>query len=496
MSVTAPGFERALATCAAEPIHIIGAIQPSGVLLAWQASTGKVVAASRNAAALFEMDSAEGIVGQPVQHFIDETTMDAVRRALQVRDPRTAVFAGLTNAGPMGELHEVATHQDGDLVHVELEPAASMELPGDVHLAVAALEADGSVDQLLQSLAQSVQRLSGFSRVMVYRFLRDHCGEVLAEAIDGPLPSYLGLRYPASDIPPQARALYLRNPVRVISDVGAEPVPVVCDASLDGPLDMSLDALRAVSPVHLQYLRNMGVTASMSISLVVDGRLWGLVACHHHAPRHVGARMRQALQMLGRHAAMILDARDLRSSVRREDQLAEHRDQLERVLHHARDPLQALGSQLDLAAAATGVDGAALYVDGRWIGWGSLPDTGGLAQALAWAQQRSRTEPSFSQRGADWCEEVQPAACGLAVLPLAARDSGWLMLFRREQRETVRWAGRPDQPFQVDADGAHIGPRTSFAAWEEQVRGCAGPWSERDVERARRLRLVVDRYLR
>src|SRR5690606_6570328 len=152
----------------------------------------------------------------------------------------------------MGELHEVAAHQDGDLVHVELEPAASMELPGDVHLAVAALEADGSVDQLLQSLAQSVQRLSGFSRVMVYRFLRDHSGEVLAEAIDGPLPSYLGLRYPASDIPPQARALYLRNPVRVIADVGAEPVPVVCDASLDGPLDMSLDALRAVSPVHLQ----------------------------------------------------------------------------------------------------------------------------------------------------------------------------------------------------------------------------------------------------
>src|SRR5690606_2354837 len=176
VSVTAPGFERALATCAAEPIHIIGAIQPSGVLLAWQASTGKVVAASRNAAALFAMDSAEGIVGQPVQHFIDETTMDAVRRALQVRDPRTAVFAGLTNAGPMGELHEVAAHQDGDLVHVELEPAASMELPGDVHLAVAALEAGGSVDQLLQSLAQSVQRLSGFSREIGRASCRERAG--------------------------------------------------------------------------------------------------------------------------------------------------------------------------------------------------------------------------------------------------------------------------------------------------------------------------------
>src|SRR5690606_38985680 len=160
---------------------------------------------------------------------------------------------------------------------------------------------------------RQVQRISGYDRVMVYRFLPDYSGEVVAEALAGDLASYDGLRYPASDIPPQARALYLRNRVRVIPDVDAEPQPLMQSPELDGPIDMSFDVLRAVSPVHLQYLRNMGVAASMSISLVVDGRLSGLVACHHGSPRPVDARQRTALERVGRHAAMTLDAHELRS---------------------------------------------------------------------------------------------------------------------------------------------------------------------------------------
>src|SRR5690606_16748639 len=176
------------------------------------------------------------------------------------------------------------------------------------HAMVAGLDAAADSSDFLPGIARQVQRISGYHRVMVYRFLPDYTGEVVAEALAGELASYDGLRYPASDIPPQARALYLRNRVRVIADVEARPQPVLQSPELDGPIDMSFDVLRAVSPVHLQYLRNMGVRASMSISLVVDGRLWGLVACHHGSPRPVDARQRTALEMVGRHASMILDA--------------------------------------------------------------------------------------------------------------------------------------------------------------------------------------------
>src|SRR5690606_23418309 len=176
---------------------------------------------------------------------------------------------------------------------------------------------------------------SGYDRVMVYRFLPDYSGEVAAEVLAGTMASYDGLRYPASDIPPQARALYLRNRLRVIADVDAPPQPVLQSPELAEPLDMSFDVLRAVSPVHLQYLRNMGVRASMSISLVVDGRLWGLVACHHGMPRPVDARRRLALETLGRHVSMILAAQELRGRVRGDDACRACRDQLESQLHEA-----------------------------------------------------------------------------------------------------------------------------------------------------------------
>src|SRR5690606_28816783 len=196
---------------------------------------------------------------------------------------------------------------------------------------------------------------------------------------------YDGLRYPASDIPPQARALYLRNCVRVIADVEARPQPVLQSPELDGPIDMSFDVLRAVSPVHLQYLRNMGVRASMSISLVVDGRLWGLVACHHGSPRPVDARQRTALEMVGRHASMILDAHELRSFARADAARRSRRDALEGRLHRATDARALVPEVLELALGSVEADGLALCLDGAWYTEGETPGSEGLARALAWA---------------------------------------------------------------------------------------------------------------
>src|SRR5690554_3414707 len=490
---TDPAFQRALDTCAAEPIHIIGTIQPPGVLLVCQRGSGRIVAASANAAGLFETAGVEEILGQPVDTLLDGSLLQKIQGVVAHGELGFSRLAGVANVGAFGALHHASAHVSGDLVHVELEPADGDPGP-DEGEATIALEHGRRAD-LLQALADQVQLLCGYSRVMVYRFLHDGAGEVVAEALDGALPSYLGLRYPASDIPPQARALYLRNRVRAIADVGHQPVPVHQHEELPGPLDMSFDVLRTVSPVHLEYLRNMGVAASMSVSLVVDGKLWGLVACHHHAPRPVSARARQALDLLGRHASMILDAGALREVVRREEAMRARRDAVESRLHDAGDPLAALPAALEDALAAVAADGLVLHIDGASLAQGKVPGEDGILEALRWARGRGRSGVSHTARCDDWSAEGSPEACGVLALPLGPGLDDWLLLFRREQRHTVRWAGRPDQLFQVDPAGNRIGPRTSFAAWEEQVQGSCTPWTGRDFGLARRLRLVLERGL-
>ena len=488
-------FEHALAACAREPIHVIGAVQPPGVLMVYHARDLRIVAASANAVALFDTGDMDALLHQPVESLLDRASLAAINRVLARGEHGASQFACATNVGPMGALHDISTHASGDLVHVELEPSGLGQPLEGGHAMVAGLDAAADGADFLPSIARQVQRISGYDRVMVYRFLPDYSGEVVAEALAGDLASYDGLRYPASDIPPQARALYLRNRVRVIADVDAEPQPLMQSPELYGPIDMSFDVLRAVSPVHLQYLRNMGVAASMSISLVVDGHLWGLVACHHGTPRPVDARQRTALEMVGRHASMILDAHELRGRARAEASRRSRRDALEGRLHRAQDPRAVLSGMMDLALGSVDADGLALCLDGAWHVHGHTPDSQSLANAIAWAGTQGHRGTAATARGGDWQADAPQDACGLLAAPLGQGAGDWLLLFRREQRETVRWAGRPDAPFQIDADGTRIGPRASFEAWEEDVRATSLPWSGRDFELARRLRMVLERYL-
>lgn len=488
-------FERALSECAREPIHVIGAVQPPGALLAYHCRDLRILAASANAAALFDVADMAALLDQRVDALLDRASLAAINAVLARAESGASQFACATNVGPIGALHDISTHASGDLVHLELEPSGLGQPLEGGHAMVAGLDAAADGSDFLPSIARQVQRISGYDRVMVYRFLPDYSGEVVAEALAGTLASYDGLRYPASDIPPQARALYLRNRVRVIADVGAEPQPVLQSPSLDGPLDMSFDVLRAVSPVHLQYLRNMGVRASMSISLVVDGRLWGLVACHHGAPRPVDSRQRTALEMVGRHASMILDAHELRSRARVDAAHRRSRDALEGRLHRTPQPLSLLPEVMDLALASVDADGLALCMDGAWHVHGQTPDSQGLAQALAWAGSQGHAGTAATAQGSAWHPDPPSHACGLLAAPMGKAGGDWMLLFRGEQRQTLRWAGRPDQPFQIDRDGTRIGPRASFEAWEEDVRATSAPWSGRDFEHARRLRMVLERYI-
>ena len=498
-----PELERALQTCASEPIHLSGAIQPHGYLISCRLPDWSIHHVSANIEALTGAPP-EAMLRQPLREFITGDVIQTIAETVGFSDPGgPAQRAAVANIGPLAALCEVSVHAADGLVHIEVEPqqrGAGDRSPTVVAQTMIARVAQGEDEEAFhERVAEQVRQLTGYDRVMVYRFRHDDAGEVVAEARDADVPSYLGLRYPASDIPAQARRLYLHNRIRVIPDARYVPVPVLPDRTAGGqPLDLSQMSLRSVSPVHLEYLANMGVAASMSISIVAGGRLWGLIACHHRQVRHVPPGVRAAADLFGLFVSMRVAAREQQQAARIEDDARGARDALALRLSQSGNGRAALAGELDVVLRTLPADGAALLQAGRWQAAGRAPAAAAIAGLDAWlARAAHGGAPVATSRADDWC--AQPGStdgiAGVLALPLDPARGEWLLFFRCEQVEDVRWAGRPDEPFVIDADGTRIGPRASFAAWNETVRGASEPWSDADLRMAARLQLVLrDHY--
>lgn len=302
-----------LTACDREPIHIVGSVQPHGFLLGLEARSLTIVQASANA-------PAAASVGTVLDAALPDLAA-VVRHHLEAAEPQDGALylrtVTLETAGGR-QAYEVAAHRVDELVVLELEEidAAAAEIGVDVltprlRAFVERLQTARTVEDLCQFVAEDIRQITGLDRALVYRFDRDWHGTVLAEAGNGVLPSYLDLRFPASDIPAQARELYRRNRLRIIPDAGYVPVPIRPATTPSGrPLDLSQSVLRSVSPVHVEYMRNMGTMASMSVSILVDGALWGLISCHNRAPRRVPLQARNACDVLTQIFALQLSARE------------------------------------------------------------------------------------------------------------------------------------------------------------------------------------------
>jgi light-regulated signal transduction histidine kinase (bacteriophytochrome) len=499
-----PALERALQACANEPIHQSGAIQPHGYLISCQLPDWTIRHVSANVEALTAVPP-DAMLRHSLREFITDDVIQAIAETVGFGEPDTPPQrAAMANIGPMALLCDIGVHVADGLVHIEIEPQQhgrgerSPTVVAQAMIARVAGSDDG--DDFHERVAEQVRLLTGFDRVMVYRFRHDDSGEVVAESRDSALASYLGLRYPASDIPAQARRLYLRNRIRMIPDAHYVPVPILPDRNARGePLDLAQLALRSVSPVHLEYLANMGVVASMSISIVSGGRLWGLIACHHRGVRHLSPGVRAAADLFGLFVSMRVAAREQQQAAALEDGARGIRDTLALRLDNASDPRLALASELDLLRRALDCDGVALIQSGRWHGAGRTPPQERAADLLAWVKRNvNAAGMAASDRSADWSPSLQAAdgMAGVLALPLEPARDEWLLFFRCEQIEDVRWAGRPDEPFVISDDGQKIGPRASFAAWHETVRGTSTPWTDADLRIAGRLRMVLREHAR
>lgn len=493
-----PAFGQAdLSNCEREPIHLAGSVQPHGALLLLQEDTLVVLQASANTQAVLGLAAAE-LVGQPLQALGNDALMQVQERQRSLADTPLPLQARVGARRFEGTLHRAPggglVLELADIARPDAVDLRGAERSARIAAAVQRFTGAASIGTLGDAIVSVMHELTGYDRVMLYRFDADGHGSVIAEARDPRLAPWLGHHYPASDIPQQARRLYLLNRVRVLDHVDAAPAPLVPPLRPDtgAPLDMSHCQLRAMSPMHLQYLRNMGVAASMSASLVRDGQLWGLIACHHHAPRGVRLALRTAIELLAEVAATRIAAIENYAHA----QVALLVRRLEQRLIDATsvegDWRLALLRNPPTLLQPLEATGAALFHQDEILTTGEVPSTPELRELLAWvdAQPRgSAAETSFAcsaiGRANPLLATLTPTACGVLAVKLSSTRPDWLMWFRKEQLHTVTWAGDPNKP--VDSDNPlQLNPRRSFAAWSEIVRGTAVPWSisERVMARA------------
>ena len=486
-----------LTNCDREPIHILGAVQPFGFLLA--VTREWVIAhASDNVLAFLGVGPDE-LVGQALTRVLDGHAIHELRGRLQImrgRDAVERVFNLPLTAG--GEPFDVAVHYSGELLVIEAEPSradSSLEAASAVRSMVNRLREQKSLDALFHEAARQVRALTEFDRVMVYRFDQDGAGEVVAESVRPGIGSFLGQRYPASDIPQQARALYERSWLRIIADIAAATPQVRPALGPTGePLDLSMSMLRAVSPMHIEYLRNMGVGASLSISILRQGRLWGLIACHHYGPHHVSYERRTAAELFGQIFSLMLESREQAMEAEHVQRARNLHDRLVSTMAASASGAESIAPFLGELSALAGSDGVLLHMGGRTASQGRILGGEPLRRLIAFLDAQGRDAVFHTHHlsavlpeAADWLD----TAAGVVAVPVSREPGDYMLFFRGEVTREVVWAGDPAKPVSVGPNGARLTPRESFEAWKETVRGQSRPWSASQLAAVESLRLTL-----
>jgi chemotaxis family two-component system sensor kinase Cph1 len=479
-----------LSSCDLEPIHIPGAIQPHGMMLILALDSLNIVQVAG------DVERRLGVIDWGTQDL--SALIGPVLRGKVAEMAKPASNDGFVGQlqTRLGETLDISAHVSGSHMIVELELAPPAGIPSSIlldELAAAATEFErsASLGALCDQAAIAFRQLTGFDRVMIYRFLDDGVGCVMAEDRRADMHSFLNHHFPASDIPKQARDLYLRNLIRVIPDAAYELVPL--RPPLDQSLDMSDSALRSVSPIHLEYLRNMGVKASASVSIVKDGLLWGLVACHHQTPKHITYDVRAACRSLAGSLGRQIKGKEEADGFRQRIRLLSFEDDIIALLSRDGTLGDALNNHLDEISRMMGADGLAIIRKGEVTTVGVTPGKKDIFDIAEW-------HVAHNSEAVFWCEslsEVYPAAkafpelgSGVLILTVSEEDPWMLLWFRVEQVEAVKWAGNPHKPHDVTETTA-LTPRASFDEWSQTVKGRARRWTLAEVDAASRLRIAL-----
>ncbi|GAA08605.1 HWE histidine kinase domain-containing protein [Acetobacter tropicalis] len=485
-----------LTSCDKEPIHIPGSIQPHGCLFSCDRDTFMLRRVSANAAGMLGLehmrpgDVLSELLGREAVHEI----RNALTNSLSLKRPAYLFDVEITP----GHVLDLSIHIVGPEVVVECEATGASDISrlsiGQLRLMLDRIRNLSDQQQLCDTVVRLLRGMLRYDRIMIYRFDPDWSGKVIAEARSPLLESFLGQHFPSSDIPAQARDLYRRALIRTIGDVNYTPVPLL-ELPGSAPLDMSFAQLRSVSPIHCEYLANMGVGASMSISLIVDGALWGMIACHNYSPRRLTLAERAVAKMFGEFVALrivvILRTNRLLITQRTHALI----DNFLRDAVSMTDMPSYLRSRIADLQPLVPCDGLGLWIGGQWTAYKEAPTSSQVAQKLvetispvvgAHIWHTAHFSGAF-----EWAKCLLPNVAGVMVIPISAQPEDYLFLFRKEIVQTLNWGGDPNKTYKTGPNGPRLTPRSSFAIWKEQVRDHCYPWTTDDEEAAILLRSAL-----
>lgn len=486
-----------LSNCDREPIHQLGRIQDFGALLAVNADWF-LAQRSANLEAMLGLQD-EVRIGQRASDVFSQRAFERLRSAVAAlvdRDQVERLF-GVDLLGN-GMLFDCAVHASGHYTIIEFEPHAEGDVNRQITLLrpiISRLEKHSDTGKLLDEAARQLRASLEIDRVMVYRFHSDLSGEVVAESRRDDLEAFRGLRYPKSDIPAQARELYVRNRFRIISDVTAEPVPIVPEQLSEGePLDLSMSTLRAVSPIHIEYLRNMGVGASLSISIIIGGKLWGLFACHHYGPKKLPYSQRTSTELFSELFSLVLE----RALFREREELREAgrrvHDRLMRDIAAGTPLSDSLPMLTPIIQQVIPHDGASVFVEDIYDSSGSAPNEEEFRAVVSGLNAAATSRILATNVLAERLPQAKRFAnrvVGALVIPVSRTPRDYLVLWRKPLSQKVMWAGNPEKPVDYGPNGARLTPRKSFEAWQETVEGRSAPWTDGELQVAEGLRTTL-----
>ena len=477
----------AMRHCEAEPIHQLSAIQAHGLLLVISTDVPRTILQASENLPQFFAHSAESMLGAPLHHLLDSEALLKLEQVLEIIRGSEAVSAVIRIQSAIGkqdfqlraflsdDMYVLEFTLEDDLTqHENLQDLLSL-----MQLGITSSELDIGIDGYFEQIASILQTLTGYDRVLVYRFDSNWDGEVIAESRQHYAESYMGLHFPASDIPPQARQLYTLNLIRHVADISVSPVLLVPsnNPNTGRPLDMTHASLRSFSPVHIQYLMNMGVKASMSISLLQNGRLWGLIACHHLSAKRLSSALKEACALLGRMVSIKLtaiEAHEQRSLVNKSAYLT---GQLLKFISTDSEAVlmeRLLPRLLNLFEAS----GVVLRIEGTYYVLGECPSEPCLDDLISWISNQAETGGFCTEQ----LSAIYPVAdsalpAGILAAPISKDMRSCILWLRIEKPKTVTWAGKAEKLVYSDEQGLlRLSPRHSFASWNETWRGRSSPW--------------------
>jgi chemotaxis family two-component system sensor kinase Cph1 len=508
------------AQCDAEPIHIPGGIQPHGYLLCLS-DTLTILQASENLAVLAKRP-VEQLLGEPVDVLLGITAAEQIAHAVASAElDETPLYIGVVEnvlylpaasaqerpiASVDGPEFDITIHRhDGNLI-VELEIArhSNSDVFASMYPLVRtftrSLQDVETVTELAELAVQEVRRMTGFGRVLLYNFDEEGRSHVLAESKDDSYVSFLNQTFPASDIPRQARALYVKQRVRLVADVDAKPVRIVPPVSpvTGRPPDLTYTSLRSFSPIHLEYMRNMGTYASMSVSLIVRGKLWGLISCHDHDAQLVPFEVRMAIEHLGQLVSLQIEAKEERAEAAYLQGLRSTMSRLIARLSEHEDYRVALESSPDDLLCFAGSRGAAIVADGKVTLIGFTPDADTVLALAQWLESSTKGVYATDALPEEWPRASRhiDTASGILAVPISQIFRNYVIWFRPETARTIKWAGEPVK--RVSSQDGSVAPRKDFAPWLEIVRNRSLRWRPVELEiaaefRASMLNIVLRR---